>query len=92
VPRLRLQLTPAGRWACAVLNVVPVGGVGAILAGHLNPHTRLRRNGIVQLVLVVFGTWPLVAPGAIGWAWAIWDAVRIGQAQLLPRPAREAAA
>ncbi|MCA1818843.1 MAG: hypothetical protein ABR562_02855 [Thermoplasmatota archaeon] len=83
--RLRLQLRPGERIALAALNVVPPG-VGAIVAGWRNPHSRLLRNGVVQFVLVAFGAWPLVFPGAVGLAWAIWDAVRIGQAQLVPRP------
>jgi len=85
---LRLQLRPWQRTALAILNIVPPG-VGAIVAGWRNPHTRLLRNGVVQFVLVAFGAWPLVFPGIIGLAWAIWDAVRIFQARLvsLPPPA-----
>lgn len=83
--RLRLQLRPWERRLCVALNVVPPG-VGAILAGWRNPHTRLLRHGVVQLVLVAFGAWPLIVPGAIGLAWAVWDAVRIGQARLVPLP------
>lgn len=84
--RLRLQLRPWERTLCAVLNVLPVPGTGAILAGWRNPHTHLLRRGILQMVLVVFGAWPLIVPGAIGLAWAAWDAVRMGQARLVPLP------
>ena len=84
--RLRLQLRPWERTLCAVLNVVPVPGTGAILAGWRNPHTHLLRRGILQMVLVIFGAWPLIVPSAIGLAWAVWDAVRIGQARLVPFP------
>ncbi len=72
-----------------VLNVLPVPGVGAMVVGRRNAHTKLLRNGILQCVLVVGGAWPLVVPGAVGLAWAIVDAVRIGQAdvvQLPPKP------
>ncbi len=34
------------------------------------------------MTLVVLGSYPLVIPGAVGLAWAIWDAVRIAQATL----------
>jgi hypothetical protein len=54
--------------------------------GWRNPHTRLLRNGFVQALLVVTGSWPLVVPGAVGLAWAIVDAVRILQADLVPLP------
>lgn len=85
--RLRLLLRPWERWVCAVLNVLPLPGAGAIAAGWRNPHTRLVRNGCLQAVLVVFGSWPLIVPGAIGFAWAVWDAVRIGQARIRMPPA-----
>jgi hypothetical protein len=88
--RLRLLLRPWERTACAVLNVLPLPGLGAVLAGWRNPHTRLLRNGALQLALVAFGIWPLVLPGAAGLAWAGWDAVRIGQARLLRMPPRDA--
>lgn len=83
--RLRLQLRPWQRTTLAILNVVPPG-FGAIVVGWRNPHTRLLRNGVVQLVLVMFGAWPLIFPGLVGLAWAIWDAVRIFQARLIPLP------
>lgn len=85
-PRLRLLLRPWERTTYAVLNVVPLPGVGAILAGWRNVHTRLRRNGVLQLVLVLFGSWPLILPGAAGLAWAVWDAVRIAQAKVRMPP------
>ena len=84
--RLRLLLRPWERWLFAGLNVLPIPGLGAILAGWRNAHTTLRRNGILQLVLVVFGSWPLVVPGIVGFAWAAWDAVRIGQARIRMPP------
>ena len=83
--RLRLQLRPGARIAWAILNVVPPG-LGAIWVGWRNPHSRLMQRGWLQFVLVVFGSWPLIVPGAIGLGWAIWDAVRIGQADLAPVP------
>jgi hypothetical protein len=92
VRRLRLVLSPRARRALCVLNLVPVAGVGAMLAGRRNPHTRLLRNGILQCLLVVLGSWPLVVPGAIGLAWAAWDAVRIGRARLVMQPRHEAMA
>jgi hypothetical protein len=85
--RLRLLLRPWERWAGSVLNVLPVPGLGALLVGWRNPHTPLRRDGVMQMVLVVFGSWPLVVPGVIGFAWAVWDAVRIGQARIRMPPA-----
>jgi hypothetical protein len=87
--RLRLQLRPSQRTAFAILNVIPPG-LGAILAGWRNPHTRLARNGALQLVLVAFGSWPLVLPGAIGFTWAGYDAWRIGKARLVPASPNEA--
>lgn len=84
--RLRLQLGRGARAACGILQVVPVPGVGALWAGWRNPHTRLARHGAVQALLVVTGSWPLVVPGAVGLAWAVWDAVRILQADLVPLP------
>lgn len=84
--RLRLMLGPRWRIPLAVLNVLPIAGVGAIVVGRRNAHTRLLRNGVLQAALVVLGSWPLVLPGAIGLAWAATDAVRIAQAELLPVP------
>ncbi|MEK6984927.1 MAG: hypothetical protein AABX89_00905 [Candidatus Thermoplasmatota archaeon] len=83
---LRLQLTPAGRITWSLLNVLPLPGLGALWVGWRNPHSRLLRHGWLQMVLVVFGSWPLLVPGAIGFGWAIFDAVRIGQADLAPLP------
>jgi hypothetical protein len=83
---LRLQLSPGGRTLWALLNVLPLPGLGAMWVGWRNPHSRLLRNGWLQLVLVLFGSWPLLLPGAVGLAWAVWDAVRIGQARLVPLP------
>ena len=90
--RLRLLLRPWERAACAVLNVVPLPGLGALVAGWRNAHTTLRRDGALQMALVVFGAWPLVVPGAIGFAWAVWDAIRIAQADLRRLPPRDAPA
>lgn len=90
--RLRLLLRPWERAACAALNVVPLPGLGAFLAGWRNAHTTLRRNGALQMALVVLGSWPLVLPGAAGLLWAAWDAVRIAQADLQPLPPRNAPA
>ncbi len=84
--RLRLQLRPGARTAGALLNVLPLPGLGALWVGWRNPHSRLLRRGWLQMVLVLFGSWPLIVPGAVGLAWAIMDAVRIGQAELSPLP------
>jgi len=83
--RLRLQLRPWERGLLVLLQVVPPG-LGAVVAGWRNPHTRLLARGGAQLVLFVFGAYPLVLPGAVGLAWAVWDAVRIAQAALVPLP------
>jgi hypothetical protein len=88
--RLRLLLRPWERWTFAAVNVLPLPGLGAVLAGWRNAHTTLRRNGLMQMALVVFGAWPLIVPGVAGFAWAIWDAVRIAQAHLRPLPPRDA--
>ncbi len=88
--RLRLVLRPWERTAAAILNVVPLPGLGALLAGWRNAHTTLRRNGGLQMALVVFGAWPLIVPGVIGLAWAIWDTVRIAQAHLRRLPPADA--
>lgn len=90
--RLRLVLRPWERTAAAILNVVPLPGAGAIAAGWRNAHTTLRRNGALQLALVVLGAWPLILPGAVGLAWAAWDAVRIARADLRHLPPRDAPA
>jgi hypothetical protein len=82
----RLILSPSWRVACTVLNVVPLPGVGAILAGWKNPHTRLMRDGIAQLVLVVFGAWPLILPGVAGIVWAAWTALAIHRDAVAPGP------
>lgn len=84
--RLRLLLRPWERTLYAALNVLPLPGAGAIVVGWRNPHTSLRRNGLMQLALVLFGAWPLVVPGALGLAWAVWDAVRIGRARIRMPP------
>jgi hypothetical protein len=69
----------------AAFNILPPG-LGAIVVGFRNPHARLLRNGILQMMLVVAGSWPLIVPGAIGFVWAVRDAVRISRAELVPRP------
>lgn len=84
--RLRLLAKPWHRWTLFAFTLLPLPGVGAAILGWRNPHTRLLRNGLMQATLVLLGSWPLVVPGAIGLAWAIWDAVRIAQARLLPLP------
>lgn len=83
-----LQLSPATRAVCAALNVLPIPGVGAMWAGWRNPHTPLLRHGAMQALLVIFGSWPLVFPGFVGFVWAAWDAVRIGRATLVAPPPR----
>lgn len=90
--RLRLLLRPWERTACAILNVVPLPGVGAMLVGWRNAHTRLLRNGVLQAVLVLFGSWPLIVPGILGLAWAAWDTTRIAKADLGRLPPRGAEA
>lgn len=64
-----------------MLNIVPVPGIGAIIAGYRNPHSPLLRHGIAQALLVAFGSWPLILPGLIGLAWAIRTAMIIDGAQ-----------
>jgi hypothetical protein len=84
------MLSPEWQYAFAALNVLPLPGLGAVLAGWRNAHTTLRRNGALQMLLVVFGSWPLIGPGVAGLAWAIVDAVRIAKASPVPRPPRNA--
>ncbi len=74
-----LILGPVLRPVCIVLQVLPLPGVGAIIAGAKNPHSRLLGRGVAQTALVVFGSYPLVIPGALGLIWAIWDAVKIAR-------------
>lgn len=85
---LRLQLTPGGRIALGALNVLPLPGLGATVAGWRNPHSRLLPHGASQMALVALGSYPLVLPGAVGLLWAIVDAVRILRADLAPLPPR----
>lgn len=85
-------MAPWERWIWFGLTLLPVPGLGAAVLGWRNPHTRLLQHGMLQATLVVFGSWPLVVPGAIGLGWAVWDAVRIAQARLLPLPPRNAPA
>ena len=79
-----LLLGPRWKIACIVLQVLP--GVGAIVAGSKNPHSRYLGRGVAQLVLVVFGAWPLIIPGAVGLTWAWFDAYRIGRDARPPGP------
>jgi hypothetical protein len=88
--RLRLLLRPTGRAILGTLNILPLPGLGALLAGWRNPHSRLVRHGAAQLVLVLLGSYPLIVPGVAGFAWAVWDAIRILRADLLPMPPRNA--
>lgn len=85
-PRRILLLKPTWRTACTILNIVPLPGLGAIIAGYRNPHSGLVRTGFLQLLLVVFGSWPLLFPGFIGLAWAVATAVRIHADSRLPPP------
>ncbi len=80
-----LLLGPRLRIACIVLQVFPPG-VGAIIAGSKNPHTKYLGRGIAQLVLVLFGSYPLILPGAIGLLWAWYDAIQIGRLSAPPGP------
>ncbi len=84
--RLVLRTSDWGRWTLFALTLLPIPGMGAAILGWRNPHTRLLPHGLMQATLVLFGSWPLVIPGLIGFAWAVWDAVRIAQARLLPLP------
>lgn len=77
------------RWVWTTLNVVPLPGVGALVVGARNPHTRLAAHGAAQALLVVFGTWPLVLPGLAGLTWAIFDAVQIARAEVLAKPGKD---
>jgi hypothetical protein len=82
----RLLLRPRTRTLLAAANVLPLPGLGAVLAGWRNPHTRLRRDGALQMTLVLLGSWPLIVPGAVGFLWAVATAVRMAQAPLAPLP------
>jgi hypothetical protein len=84
------MLRPGGRRTLSILNVLPLPGLGAILVGWRNPHTTLRRNGALQMMLVLLGTWPVIVPGVAGIVWAVWDAVRIAQAKEIPKPPKSA--
>ncbi|MGB0653098.1 MAG: hypothetical protein ACPGQL_07835 [Thermoplasmatota archaeon] len=75
--RRLLLLSDTWRILCTVLAVVPLPGLGTFLAGWKNPHSGLRSRGILQMILVVFGSWPLILPGVAGFIWACWGAVRI---------------
>lgn len=86
---LRLMVGPRWRYVWAAMNVLPVPGAGAIVVGARNPHSRLLPHGVGQALLVLFGSWPLVVPGLAGLAWAVWDAVRIAQCEMIPRPPAE---
>lgn len=91
---MHLVLSPAQRVALPVLNVLPLPGVGAVWTGIKNPHSRYLWRGVGQIVLVLFGSWPLIVPGAAGLAWAVWDAVQIRRQSVDPpawsRPAPDA--
>jgi len=76
-PRTILLLPEPWRTLCIVLNIVPVPGVGAIIAGIKNPHSGLLKVGIAQALLVLFGSYPLIFPGAIGFVWACWTSYRM---------------
>lgn len=69
-PQRRPLLTERMRVVCVVLNIIPIPGLGAIIAGWKNPHSRLLGKGIAQSILVIFGTYPLIVPGVIGFLWA----------------------
>ncbi len=77
MPRRTLLLSNRWRVACTVLNLIPLPGAGAVVAGWRNPHTPLLGHGVAQLVLVLFGSWPLVIPGIAGFIWAAFDAYTI---------------
>lgn len=81
-----LLLGPRWKVACVTLQVLPLPGLGAVIAGHKNPHTKLRARGIAQLSLVVFGSWPLIIPGAAGVVWAWWDAFVMARTAVAPGP------
>jgi hypothetical protein len=70
---IRLVLTPRMRITCALLQVVPIAGIGAIIAGWKNPQSRLLGRGILQAALFLFGFYPLMWPAAIALLWALWD-------------------
>ncbi len=79
-------LSPGWKRAVVALQVFPLPGLGAVLAGTRNPHSGLLGRGVAQMALVVFGAYPLLVPGAIGLAWAVYDAVRIGRFARPPGP------
>lgn len=55
-------------WAITTM-VVP--GLGAMVLGWRNPHTRYLRVGFLQMLLFLFGSYPLLLGGIIAYAWAI---------------------
>ena len=83
------MMRPWQRTTLAVLEVLPIPGVGGLIVGTTNPHTGLVRNGTFQLALFVLGAYPLIVPGAIAMGWAGWDAWRIWKAPLRPLPPKE---
>ncbi len=69
-----------------MLQLVPLPGVGAIIAGAKNPHSKLIGRGVAQASLVLFGSYPLIIPGVAGLIWAIFDAIAIARRSAGPAP------
>lgn len=83
--RLRLLVSPRAQVGWAIANVLPPG-LGAMVLGWRNPHSRLLPRGALQMALVLLGSYPWLVPGVAGILWAVWDAWRIGHATRLPLP------
>lgn len=53
---------------CLILNIVPAGGIGTIIAGVQAHATNQIVKGVIQLLLTFI---------FIGWVWSIIDGIRI---------------
>jgi hypothetical protein len=53
---------------CLILNIVPWGGIGTIIAGVKTSETMQIVKGVVQLLLTAI---------LIGWIWSVIDGIRI---------------
>lgn len=62
-----VQRSPHGI-LCLILNIIPAGGIGTIIAGVTVKDNGQIVKGVIQFLL----TWIL-----IGWIWSIIDGIRI---------------
>jgi hypothetical protein len=53
---------------CLILNIVPAGGIGTIIAGVKVSDTTQIVKGVIQLLLTFI---------FIGWIWSVIDGIRI---------------